>query len=52
MTDKGPGWRVETYSHCHWVVLGKFVLRIGRPLGPHNFKYAWRPFIKFFRCYK
>ncbi len=51
MTNKGPGWRIERYTACWWIQLGKYVLRIGKPWG-HNYRYAWRPLFDFFRCYK
>jgi hypothetical protein len=47
----GPGWRVECHRQCWWLVLGKYVLRIGIPWG-HPYKEAWKPLFQFFRCYK
>ena len=51
MNDRGPGWYIERYRTCWWIVLGLYVLRIGKPWG-HPFKYAWRPLFSFFKCYR
>lgn len=45
-----PGWYVLSFGACWWITMGKYVLRVGKPWG--HFKYAWRPLLSFFRCYK
>lgn len=47
-----PGWRIENMGACYWIVLNKYVLRIGKPFNKHHYRYAWRPLISFFRCFK
>ena len=49
--DSGPGWRIEVFTCAYWIVMGKYVLRIGRPF-VRPYVHAWRPLFKFFRCYK
>ena len=49
--DEGPGWRIERFEACWWLVMGKWVLRIGKPWG-HRYRYAWRPLLSVFRCFK
>jgi hypothetical protein len=44
------GWRIEVYGACVWIVMGKYVLRIGRPFC--GYRYAWRPLFQFFRAFK
>jgi hypothetical protein len=50
MHEACAGWRIEVFPACIWVVMGKYVLRIGRPF--NGFQYAWRPLFQFFKCFK
>lgn len=49
--DARPGLRIEQFQCAWWITIGKYVLRIGKPWG-HNYRYAWRPLMSFFRCYR
>jgi hypothetical protein len=46
------GWRIEAFDACWWIVIGKYVLRIGNPWNRAGYKYAWRPLFQFFKAFK
>lgn len=50
-TDTAIYFGVRVYRACWWVHIWKYVIRIGKPWG-HPYKYAWRPLISFFRCWR
>lgn len=45
-----PGWYVIHFEQCWWITMGKYVLRIGKPWS--RYRYAWRPVLSFFRCFR
>lgn len=51
MHEARPGYRIEAFEACWWIVIGKYVLRVGKPWG-HNYRYAWRPLFSFFKAFR
>jgi hypothetical protein len=51
MHEACAGYRIEAYEACWWIVIGKYVLRVGKPWG-HNYRYAWRPLFSFFKAFR
>ncbi len=45
-----PWFCVHVFGACYWIHFGKYVLRIGKFWG--HYKYAWWPFLQWFKCYK
>jgi hypothetical protein len=43
---------VQRFPACWWIHIGKYVVRIGKPWGHNTYRYAWRPLISIFRCYR
>lgn len=52
MRREGPGFYVVRFEACWWLHVGKYVVRIGKPWGRGYHRYAWRPIIKVFRCWR
>jgi hypothetical protein len=49
--DPAPRFvRIDRFEACWWIVIRKWVVRIGKPWGP--FRYAWRPLVSVFRVYR
>lgn len=47
----GPGYYIIRYTACWWINVGKYVIRVGKPWG-HPYRFAWRPVLSVFRCWK